>query len=142
MRAVLIWICNIALIANGIFMLAAPAVWYGIVPGVAGTGPFNPHFIRDIGSAYLVAGGALIWFLRDKRARPAAVAGAAFLSLHTLIHLWDWAAGREALSQLLIDGPTVILPGLLIFKIARFRPRFPMEVQHAEMADAPARRRL
>lgn len=25
-------------------------------------GPFNAHFVRDIGAAYLVAGAALAWF--------------------------------------------------------------------------------
>jgi hypothetical protein len=53
MRRTLIWLFNLA--GNGVFMLAWPAVWYGLTPGVAETGPFNPHFARDVGGAYLVA---------------------------------------------------------------------------------------
>ncbi|HEY0437704.1 MAG TPA: hypothetical protein VGC92_13770, partial [Phenylobacterium sp.] len=44
---------------NGLAMLFAGLWWYGVVPGVTATGPFNPHFVRDIGAAYLVSGTAL-----------------------------------------------------------------------------------
>ncbi|HEX7968397.1 MAG TPA: hypothetical protein VF502_09265 [Stellaceae bacterium] len=142
MRAVLIWTLDLALIANGAFMLLAPETWYGLIPSVADTGPFNPHFVRDIGSAYLVAGAGLLWFCVDKRARPAAVAGAAFLSLHALVHLWDVVAGRESLLHFLEDVPLVVVPGLLIFKLARPGSRFSKEDAHAQMADAAADRRL
>ena len=40
-------------------MLAAGPLWYETVPGVPDTGPFNPHFVQDIGVAFLVAGLAL-----------------------------------------------------------------------------------
>jgi uncharacterized protein YjeT (DUF2065 family) len=131
----------LALIVNGIIMLALPAWWYGLVPGVADTGPFNPHFVRDIGAAYVAACGGLAWFLLEPRARPAALVGCAFLSLHALIHLWDWAAGRESLSHLLVDVPTVIVPGLLILGLVR-RGSLLEEKHYAELADAAADRRL
>ena len=51
-------------------------------------------------------------------ARPAAQAGAAFLALHALVHVWDTAAGREHVHQLLIDLPTVFLPPALAIWIA------------------------
>ncbi len=138
----LVWALDLVLIANGAVMLALPAWWYEIVPGVADTGPFNPHFIRDIGAAYVVAGGGLVWFLLDRAARPAALLGCAFLSLHALIHLWDWAAGRESLVHLLRDVPTVIVPGLLIFSLARRVTSTSRENRYAEPADAAADRRL
>src|SRR5262249_52922948 len=47
-------VVGLALAANGTFMLVAPSAWYGLVPGVAATGPLNAHFVRDIGAAYLV----------------------------------------------------------------------------------------
>jgi len=37
------------LFGNGLFMLVVPSAWYHFVPGVTHTGPFNQHFIRDIG---------------------------------------------------------------------------------------------
>ncbi|MGO9699914.1 MAG: hypothetical protein ACLPX7_11705 [Xanthobacteraceae bacterium] len=113
MRGILAWILGVGLAANGLIMLAIPADWYTTVPGVSETGPFNPHFIRDTGVAYLVAGTSLPWFAINPMVRPAAVAGAAFLALHAIIHLWDATAGREQLHQLLTDIPTVFLPPVL-----------------------------
>lgn len=48
-------------VGNGAFMLAAPESWYWAVPGVAETGGFNPHFIRDIGIVYIVTGAAFVF---------------------------------------------------------------------------------
>jgi len=118
MRVTLAWIVGIGLAVNGLTMLAAPLAWYGAVPGVPDTGPFNPHFVRDIGCAYEVAGAALIWFAAIPAARPAAQAGAAFLALHALVHLWDFAARREPLHHLLADLPTVFLAPALAIWIA------------------------
>jgi hypothetical protein len=112
-RLIVAWIVGSTLTANGLTMLAVPEGWYALVPGVPQTGPFNPHFVRDIGAAYLVAGGALVWFAIDRSARPAAFAGAAFLAIHALIHLWDAAVGREHAHQVLVDLPTIFLPPAL-----------------------------
>ena len=59
---------GLLLAANGLFMLADPASWYAMVPGVPETGPSNPHFVRDIGAVYVVAGGALAVLALDERA--------------------------------------------------------------------------
>jgi len=118
MRGVVAWIVGLALAANGLAMLAVPAGWFEMVPGVVDTGPFNGHFIRDIGAAYLVAGAALASFAASRIARPAALGGAAFLTIHALVHLWDAAAGREHVHQLLVDLPTVFLPPILALWIA------------------------
>jgi uncharacterized protein YjeT (DUF2065 family) len=118
MRDLVAWMLGIGLAVNGLVMLGFPADWYGTIPGVVDTGPFNAHFIRDIGVAYLVSGAALVWLAVHPAARPAAQAGAAFLTLHALVHLWDAAAGREHAHQLLIDLPTVFLPPVLAIWIA------------------------
>jgi hypothetical protein len=123
MRRIVAWIVGLSLITNGLTMLAVPDAWYVLVPGVPQTGPLNPHFVRDIGTAYLIAGATLVWFAIDRAAWPAAVAGAAFLAIHALIHLWDAAAGREHAHQLLVDLPTVFLPPVLAIWIA-WPPRF------------------
>ena len=49
---------GVAMIANGVFMLVSPEGWYLAVPGVTSTGPFNQHFVRDIGLIFLLLGGA------------------------------------------------------------------------------------
>jgi uncharacterized protein YjeT (DUF2065 family) len=142
MRAALVWTVNLVFVVNGAAMLLLPETWFGMIPSVADTGPFNQHFVRDVGSAYLVAGGGLIWFWLDKRARPAAIAGAAFLTLHAFVHLRDVAAGRESLVHFLEDVPMVILPGLLVFKLARRRPTSGKEKGYADMVAAAADRRV
>ncbi|MGO9401345.1 MAG: hypothetical protein ACLP19_26415 [Xanthobacteraceae bacterium] len=139
MRVIAAWIVGIALAANGLTMLAVPDTWYALVPGVADTGPFNPHFVRDIGAAYLVAGAGLVWFAASRGARPAAQAAAAFLAIHALVHLWDAAAGREHIHQWLVDLPTVFLPPALAIWIA-WSPRHAIQTKgeaNDQMASAP-----
>ncbi|MGB6542898.1 MAG: hypothetical protein WBF03_18735 [Xanthobacteraceae bacterium] len=142
MRGLVAWVLGIGLAVNGLIMLAVPADWYAMVPGVAGTGPFNAHFVRDIGAAYLVAGATLPWFALNRAARPAALAGAAFLALHALVHLWDAAAGREHAHQLLIDLPSVFLPPAPALWIAWPRRNPNEENNDDQMVPATADRRL
>ncbi len=118
MRRALASILGISLAANGLAMLFLPLAWYRAVPGVPGTGPFNPHFVRDIGCAYLASGGPLAWFSFDARARAAAMAGAAFLALHATVHLWDLTAGRESLADLKFDFLAIFIPAILAIWLA------------------------
>jgi hypothetical protein len=111
---------GITQVAFGLLLLVAPRAFYDAVPGVSETGPFNPHFVRDIGGAFLVAGAGLIWGAVDPRGRAAAVAGAAFLWIHALIHVWDGLAGRERPEHLAHDLP--ILLGLAALATWAARP--------------------
>jgi peptidoglycan/LPS O-acetylase OafA/YrhL len=77
-------------------MLSAPARWYDSIPSVAHTGPFNPHFVADIGAAFLAAGAGLIARAWRPRYWPAAAAGVGFLGLHALIHVFEIATGLSA----------------------------------------------
>ena len=58
------------------------------------------------------------------------------------VHLWDAAVGRESLVHFLEDVPAVIVPGLLVFKLARRRPTSGEEKRYAEMVSAAADRRV
>ena len=97
--------------ANGGFMLAAPALWYDSVPGLPHTGPFNPHFVMDIGVVYVVASAALIARAWRPRYWPAAVAGAAFMIGHAAIHVADVVTERTG--NVGVDVWLVIVPALL-----------------------------
>jgi len=119
MRRVLTVVFGLGFFANAVWMLARPQSWYGLIPGVAGTGPANLHFIRDIGCAYLVVAGSLFWLAQaPKKAWPAAFVGAGFLALHALVHVWDTIAERESLHQLLVDVPGVVLPAVVVYWLA------------------------
>ncbi|MEM9623476.1 MAG: hypothetical protein AAF993_17655, partial [Pseudomonadota bacterium] len=48
---------GVLMLGNGIFMLFGPESWYWLVPGVPDRGPFNQHFVRDIGFIYGLMGG-------------------------------------------------------------------------------------
>lgn len=109
----------VLLAANGLAMLFAGPWWYGVVPGVTATGPFNPHFVRDIGAAYLVTAGGLGWFaLRPREGWPALAAAAAFLTLHGAIHVFDAVCGTKPLSDAARDFAGVYLPAILTLAIA------------------------
>src|SRR5215471_16888593 len=113
MRSFLASALGFGLLFNGLIMFAIPAAWYANIPGIAETGPFNAHFVRDIGAAYVVCGLVFVWLAFAWAAQAAAQAGALFLALHAVVHLWDATAGREHALQLLIDAPTVFLPAIL-----------------------------
>jgi len=78
-------------LANGLWMLAAPGAWYAAIPGVAMTGPFNHHFIEDIGLIFIASGTGLLLGARPSHsAAIIAMAGATWPALHALLHLCEW----------------------------------------------------
>ena len=111
MKRVVAALVGIGGAANGVFMLAAPPLWYDSVPGLAHTGPFNAHFVSDIGVAYLVVSLALIARAWRPRYWPAAVAGAAFMIGHAIIHVLDIVSERTG--NVSVDVGLVIVPALL-----------------------------
>lgn len=97
--------------ANALYMLADPLGWYGAVDGVPDTGPFNPHFVRDIGVAYLTCSLATFAALKWRRQAFTLMSVVTlFLGLHVLLHVWDIAAGRLPLDHLIRDLPGVVGP--------------------------------
>lgn len=102
------------LAVNALIQLALPLAWYDAVPGVPLTGPFNVHFVRDIGMAYLVVSLGLGWFAwRPAQGWPALVCAAGFLCLHAAIHVGDASCGGSVWRDLARDFPGVFLPALI-----------------------------
>lgn len=107
---------------NALAQLFAPFWWYGVVPGVTATGAYNPHFVRDIGAAYLAAVLGLGWFAaRPIQGWPALVAGALFLALHAAIHVFDASCSASGWADVIRDFPGVYLPALAAGVIAFVR---------------------
>jgi hypothetical protein len=96
---------------NGLFMLVDGARWYDSIPGLAHTGPYNPHFVADIGAAYLVANLALIARAWRPSYWPASITGACFLVAHALIHVADLTLQRSGAPG--VDIGLVIVPAAL-----------------------------
>ena len=109
-------IASIASLINGAWMLLFPLSWYMEFPAdVSHTGPFNPHFVRDLGVVYLVVALAFGWSaLHLERSRPVHLALTVFFVGHALIHLADILAGRLPHSHWLIDLPGVFAPALIM----------------------------
>jgi hypothetical protein len=126
MRRGLAIVLTIVFVGNGAVMLIAPYPWYLVVPGVVLTGPFNDHFVRDIGAAYLACGvGAALGALDLRRHAGAVVVAATIQGLHAMIHLITPFCGASAPWPLLArDFPGVFLPtaATIWLAIAAFRP--------------------
>lgn len=99
---------------NGVFMLIAPATWYFAVPGVTSTGPFNQHFVRDIGLIFVLLGGAFLTGAARPNARIVLWGAATlWLSGHALFHFWEVAVGICGPAAIPRDFPAVTLPAIL-----------------------------
>jgi len=104
---------GLGLIPIAAIMLVVPAFWYERFPGVLESGPLNHHFVRDLGCAFLVAGGAVLYgAIKPKNARGLVTATAALLSLHALVHLAEGMLADHPAWRT-VDITTVYLPAVL-----------------------------
>lgn len=112
---------------NGIWMLFFPLSWYTDFPAaIPHTGPFNAHFVRDLGVTYLVVALGFGWCaLHLERSRPVHLGLTIFFVGHALIHLLEILTGRLPGTHWLIDTPMVFVPALLliIFAVPSMRRR-------------------
>jgi hypothetical protein len=105
---------GIALGANGVFMLVSPENWYFAVPGVTSTGPFNQHFLRDIGLIFVLMGGGFLFGAARPQWRVLLwAAPTIWLSGHALFHFWEVAVGICSPSVIPRDFPAVTLPAII-----------------------------
>jgi len=110
---------GIGALANGIYMLVSPSSWYFAVPGVTTTGPFNQHFLRDIGIIFVLLGGAFLTGAARPEFRVVLWSAAAFwLTCHALFHVWEVLVGICGPSALVRDFAAVSLPALLAIGLA------------------------
>ena len=107
-------------LVNGAWMLLFPLSWYtGLPADIPHTGPFNSHFVRDLGVAFLVVSLAFGWSaLHLEQSRPVHLALTVFFTGHALIHVADIVTGRLPNSHWLIDLPGVFVPALIMLVLA------------------------
>jgi len=105
---------GVFLFGNGLFMLVVPLACYHFVPGVTHTGPFNQHFISDIGLIQMFLGTAFGVGMIQPASRVVLWAAAtSWLIAHTILHLWEVAVGMHSPSVIGRDFPAVTLPALI-----------------------------
>jgi uncharacterized membrane protein YhdT len=97
---------------NGLAMLVLPQFWYLHTPGAAETGPFNAHFVRDIGIAFVVSGCSLWFSMLQRGLENTALAWSAmaFLTGHALLHLVEMATMGMTTIDILRDFALIVLP--------------------------------
>jgi hypothetical protein len=107
-------VLGVAAAANGLIMLLSPLNWYFLVPGVITTGPFNQHFVRDIGLIFLFIAAALLLGAAKPQYRVVLWGlPTLWLGGHALFHFWEVAVGICEPSVIARDFPAVTLPAIL-----------------------------
>ena len=82
--------------ANGLTMIFAPERWFTTPPGVTATGPFNAHFVIDVGLGFLAAGLAFLACAWRPRLKLVGFGASGFVVFHALFHLFHLAMGESA----------------------------------------------
>jgi hypothetical protein len=119
-------------------MLADPRLWYTDLPaGVPDFGPFNEHFVRDLGAVFVTLAMALSWAALHPAVRlPLVVVTAAFYLLHAAGHVFDTVRGYVDSSHWWIDLPGVYVPALILAllsaRLLQKRDPAPIEAANAE----------
>jgi hypothetical protein len=114
------WFFGLTNLANGLWMLFAPEHWFQNLPaGVPDTGPFNHHFVQDIGAAFTTIGVAfLVSAPKALERRGVLLAAALFYALHSIVHVADLLTGRLHAHHWGMDFPLVFLPTIVFIVLA------------------------
>ena len=116
----LFWLFCVLSVANGLWMLGAPHA-RGIRPAmrVPDTGPFNAHFVRDIGVTFAVLGVGFGWCATNlDRCYPVYLGLTAWFVGHAAVHIADILAGRLPHVHWGIDAPAIFLPAALLLVLS------------------------
>ena len=100
---------------NALWMLLAPEHWYLGLPGaIPDFGPYNEHFVRDLGCMFLTWGLAMLWAAGHHASRVTVVALLfAWYGTHALVHVYDTARGLVGPEHWVVDIPLCYAPALL-----------------------------
>ena len=99
----------------GLTLVVAPGWFYAHLPGVSDSGPFNSHFARDVGFAFVVSAVALAWSVA-RGDRVLALFGAGFPMLHGLYHLAE--VRHHGLASTVAELAGTLGPGLIAAYLA------------------------
>lgn len=102
---------GMVMVVNATWQLAAPEGWYWAIPGVPDRGPFNQHFVRDLGIIYALSGaGLILGALRPAQRFGYWWAPTVWLVGHALLHVWEVLVGICGPASLVEDFAGVTLP--------------------------------
>lgn len=125
LRRSILWILNALGAFVGVWALFWPRGFYDTFPGLgfgawASEGPFNEHFIRDVGALYLALVAAGIFAALTRRADAAVAVGIAWIVFsvpHLAYHLGHLhgLAPIDAIAQPIALALTLVLAIPLVF---------------------------
>ena len=99
---------------NGTLMIYGPETWYWMVPGVPDRGPFNQHFVRDIGITYVIIGSSYLFGVLYGRNRTILwLFPTIWLLGHAVFHMWEVYVGICSPDSLKEDFWGVTFPAFL-----------------------------
>ena len=113
MKIVLLCGLVVFYLRTGLVLVIAPFTFYQTAPGVVDTGPYNMHFVRDVGFAFALSALAMAYGIRENL-KALVLFGASWLVVHGLFHLVLFIGHHDHLSPVaLTDVVIVVLPALL-----------------------------
>ena len=123
-------------VANALWMLGGPMHWYTDLPAaVPDTGPFHPHFVRDIGCPAFTAGAALgCAAFAPRSPPPPGGPPPRFSTALPCPPLHDTAIGNLPQNHWWLDVPGVYAPAVLLIVSTAILKRREGE-EHATRAD-------
>lgn len=114
------------MLVNGTWQLVAPEGWYWAIPGVPDRGPFNQHFVRDIGIVYALTGiGLIMGAVQPAQRFGYWWAPTLWLVGHALFHVWEVLVGICGPASLIEDFAGVMLPALITLTLLVYARRVP-----------------
>ncbi len=115
----LLVVLGVGMAVNAVWMLVDPGRWYRDLPAaVPDFGPYNEHFVRDIGCAFGAVALALLWAAwRPVWRLPLVGVAAFFLTAHAVLHVYDTVRGFVDAHHWWLDLPGVYLPALLLIAL-------------------------
>ena len=115
---------GMVMVVNATWQLAAPEGWYWAIPGVPDRGPFNQHFVRDLGIIYALSGaGLILGALRPAQRFGYWWAPTVWLVGHALFHFWEVLVGICGPTSLVEDFAGVTLPALATLVLLAYARR-------------------
>jgi len=113
----LIWAFAAFHLLTGLYIAVFPDAFYLNAPGAQETGPYNMHFMRDVGFAFLTSSLAIGYGIYAG-VKPVMIFGALWLLIHGLFHLALWVVhGMQIDSAAAVDMVVVSMPAVATFAL-------------------------
>ncbi len=117
MSRAIVLLISLAWAAAGVVIFSLPQMFYDLTPGMKLIGPFNDHFIRDVGLAFFASGLCVMYGWISHKV-DWIVAGALWPFLHAIFHVYIWIHRGMPFDEIfLFDLIAVVAPAVIVFSL-------------------------